>query len=167
MADNLDNLAAIHLAAWNGDSVALRRLLSEDGARLYAIDPWGQLPLGLIAQKGHLGAAECLREYDVDLDRKDERGSTALMWACCRSQLRMVERLLQWGADPTVQDMSGGNALMDATCGEGSEAAAVVALLLGDGRIDVNHRSDAGATALTQVRQPGSREKERYKGCLS
>ena len=77
-------------------------------------------------------------------DERDQSGKTALMYAAKGTNARVVEMLLDMGADVNAQDEQGETALIVAA---GKGHADIVKLLLDRGA-DVNARDDWGRTAL-------------------
>ncbi|KNE70251.1 hypothetical protein AMAG_14402 [Allomyces macrogynus ATCC 38327] len=76
---------------------------------------------------------------DIEVDGRDENGSTALMQAACFGYLQVVQRLIQAGADADLQDNNGWTALMWAT---NNNRTAVVEYLLARGAAtDMKSRS--------------------------
>jgi len=80
-------------------------LLREAGASLAPPIPE---PLLVVTVRGRRASAtEWLLRAGAPLDRTDERGWTALHYACSRSELELVETLLDAGADPGVGTLRG------------------------------------------------------------
>ncbi len=68
-------LTPLHVAAWTGNAVLVRRLLSE-GADVHATTQWGETPLHMTAYFGHLETSEALIEAGADLGREDRMKRT-------------------------------------------------------------------------------------------
>jgi ankyrin repeat protein len=63
------------------------------------------------ARLGKLAALGKAVEAGIDVNSKDEFGSTALQYAIAQKQIQAVELLLELGADVTIQDANGLTAL--------------------------------------------------------
>lgn len=94
---------------------------------------------------GHLKALELLLEAGADANSSNALGISVLMLASAGGLPGVVALLLEKGANPNVQDISGRTALMWAAAEGGTPA--VVSLLLGAGS-DINATDRAGQTAL-------------------
>ncbi|WP_409416689.1 ankyrin repeat domain-containing protein [Flavobacterium sp. PS2] len=79
-----------------------------------------------------------------DINRADERGSTALIIACYNDNFEAAELLLKKGANPNIQDKMGNTALMG-VCFKRLDK--MVQLLLSY-KTTINQRNYNGATAL-------------------
>ncbi len=95
------------------------------------------------ARAGDFARVRSLLSSTVEVDAKDEGGSTALMFAALRGDAGMVQALLAAGADPNLQDTNGETALV---LGAGHSVAIVRALL--SAGADPNLADDEGQTAL-------------------
>ncbi|QWF19876.1 ankyrin repeat domain-containing protein [Lysobacter capsici] len=97
------------------------------------------------ARAGDVGVLESLLARGVQVDARDERGSTALILAAYYGKSDAVQALLAAGASPNLGDSARGNtALMGALFKGEIESAR---RLLADPRTDVNARNAAGQTA--------------------
>ncbi|XP_064619368.1 ankyrin repeat family A protein 2-like [Lineus longissimus] len=81
---------------------------------------------------------------DSDIDKFDEKGFTALLWACANGQKAAVELLLQYGASTEARGNNGENALLLAGCYGHHE---ILRFLLERDMV-VNGCDDQGNTAL-------------------
>lgn len=88
--------AALAEAAYWGHSSEITRLLragaNPDGRSL----EW--IPLALAAQGGQRTAAQALISSGAEIDRRDQRGKTALVWAASLGHLGVVATLYRHGA---------------------------------------------------------------------
>jgi len=68
----------------------------------------GSRALHLAAESNHLGTAKLLlRSYPINIDIRDEYGSTPLLYAIKRGHESMAELLLEEGASVNIQDSNG------------------------------------------------------------
>ena len=82
--------SAIEFSASSGD---MAKLLIEYGANVNAVNPhYGTTPL-MYAARSNIPALIALLEKNVDLDKKDKAGRTALEWAKTASQTKAVKML--------------------------------------------------------------------------
>jgi ankyrin repeat protein len=94
-------------------------------------------------RKGDLAAARSLLANGADVNARDTKGATALMYAAIYGDLDCVKLLLEKGADPNASNDLGINALMWAAGDLGKVRA-----LIAHGA-NVNARSSFGYTALS------------------
>jgi ankyrin repeat protein len=139
-------VAAIHMAAEEGDVETVARMLNED-PRLLSSELHLHTQLTRAASRGHVGVVRLLLGRRTAIDQPDGTGRTALQIAATYGQEELVQFLLTNGADPSKRSFRGtSTALMYASlCGH----AGVVRLLLrsvGGRGLDV--RSDDGCTAV-------------------
>jgi hypothetical protein len=102
-APGISTAAAI-AAATAGNLAELRRQVN-GGAPLEPRDQDG--PLLVAAQHGRLDCLRFLLEHGAHANYANNKGSTALMWACHAGNLPMVELLFLHGADRTCKDDQG------------------------------------------------------------
>ena len=53
---------------------------------------------------------ELLLDFKADIDYQDKQGTTALMWACMRSNVAVAKLLLERGANKDLRDKDGDSA---------------------------------------------------------
>lgn len=109
-------------------------------------------------------AADLLLDRGAKINKGDAFGVTPLMRACCAGRANVVSLLLARGADPTEVSGASWTALIEAAYGAerpGSDHVAVIRMLLDDGRILVDDRTEAGATALAWACSHGHTERVR------
>lgn len=93
----------LHRAAAEGDLERARGLIRE-GAPLDAFDAIGYAPLHHAVRNGRFEMVRLLLDAGADLNARDAGagGITPLAVAAAHAAPRMVEFLLQFGADPQV-----------------------------------------------------------------
>ncbi|KAK6542442.1 hypothetical protein TWF694_006395 [Orbilia ellipsospora] len=99
---------------------------------------------------------DVLREGELDINAKDDKGQTALMWAARLKNRDIVKVLLEYGAEPNIQDNDGSSALhYGATDGE-------ITRLLVSSKADVKVVTKGGRTALHCAAESGCEEAAKY-----
>ncbi|KAK4195219.1 ankyrin repeat-containing domain protein [Triangularia verruculosa] len=118
---------ALSIAAGNGDTEALQRLLSK-GAGLEVADEDGRTPLSWAASSGHEQAVQLLLDMGARVDAADQRhGQTPLSWAASNGHEAVVGLLIGAGAEVDAADIFCGTPLSWAV--EGGHGATVKLLL--------------------------------------
>ncbi len=114
---------ALMVASAKGFSDTVKRLL-DSGADVNAADVYLWTPLHRAAYENRLSAVEALlRHEDVEVDFQDDHGATPLHHAAVMGHQKVVEKLLEAGADPLLQD-SYGRIASDYARGGGHETLA-------------------------------------------
>uniref|UniRef100_A0A804PTL3 Uncharacterized protein n=1 Tax=Zea mays TaxID=4577 RepID=A0A804PTL3_MAIZE len=92
-------------SARNGDAAEVRRLLEENPglARCAAVGSSLNSPLHLAAAKGHHEIAALLLENGAEVNARNLSGETALMQACRFGHWEVVQTLLVFGCNVSVQ----------------------------------------------------------------
>jgi ankyrin repeat protein len=119
-----DGLAALHVAAVNGDVEVIRVLVVELGADKDAKDAAGQAALHYAAATGHVEAIKALVQLGVNKDAKNANGET-LYIAAFNGHVEAIKALEQLGAQIDAQAADGQTPL-DVSIGEGHHQAAQV-----------------------------------------
>ncbi|KAN0066668.1 Ankyrin repeat-containing domain protein [Elaphomyces granulatus] len=94
-----------------------------------------------------------LERDDIDVNVRDDKGRTALSWACINGCLELVDLILKKdNVDPNVRDNTGCTPLTEACRSSarvfGIEPLEILKNLLERDDIDINLRDDKGRTAL-------------------
>ncbi|XP_028515034.1 serine/threonine-protein phosphatase 6 regulatory ankyrin repeat subunit A-like [Exaiptasia diaphana] len=131
----------------HGDLEQVHRLI-EGGASVNAVNKYDQTALTIVAQNRTSFTPEMaisLMSGEADVNMKDKKGNTALMYAICRLKVDTALAIIeQSNLDPNAVDYRGQTALMKAAF---SGMSKVVSPLLQCGA-DVNIQDKKGKTAL-------------------
>ena len=107
------------------DAVVNRAVSATLQDDLRAVDDEGATPLVVCAQYGHEDLVEALLERGADVDAAAHSGCTALVYACGASQAafseRLVEKLLDHGADPNIPELHHGSRALHYLAATGHE----------------------------------------------
>ncbi|XP_078315747.1 poly [ADP-ribose] polymerase tankyrase-like isoform X2 [Crassostrea virginica] len=106
----------VHYAAAYGWYFVLKMLVNEGGAKPNMANDWQLTPVGVAYLKGHMGLVDFLLKMPgVDINFKNDTGQTLISVACSsRIETGLSEQvtyILDKGADPTIVDVEGFNAL--------------------------------------------------------
>jgi uncharacterized protein len=144
-------MAAIWRAAWYGDMDEVERLLGHDPGLLDSKDEkFGETPLMVASQEGHVGMVRWLLDKGAAINERNSRGETAVLRSCRKGRTPVARLLLERGADPTIADSGGRTPLITTSCYGHVE---VVRLLLGDPSVKatINTCNQCGVTALWEA----------------
>lgn len=109
--DNYHQQTPLSWAAERGHLQSVRLLL-DHGADQKLADKNGRQPLSWAAQNGHEQVVSCLLgELEEDIDLQDNTGKTPLCYAALGGRGEVVGVLLSKGADHSVKDQDGRDAL--------------------------------------------------------
>ena len=139
------------LAVENGDAEATERLLAETGpgaASANAVGPDARPLVVAAAYKGHAKVLEKLHRANANLDARDAKGNTALIWAARMKQGTSVRLLLRWGADKDAANTRGNTALHYASAMGLLEC---VQLLIGWGAARTRNKEGKTADSLAEA----------------
>jgi len=82
----------------DGDTFAVRRLVSADASLVHATDECLKTPLHWAAEKNHYEIAEILLDAGADLEATTSWGATPFDWAATMGSARVADLLLARGA---------------------------------------------------------------------
>ena len=106
-APNTADETALMLAA-NTTDLKIADALIDNGA---SVNRKGWTPLHYAASKGHVAMMHVLIDNDAYIDAESPNGTTPLMMAAFYGTPNAVKLLLEEGADPTLRNQDGNNAL--------------------------------------------------------
>lgn len=125
---------ALHLCAF-ANNMGCARILIEHGVPIDSGDEDGATPLIYAARQSNLDLVRFLLEKGASVNARDNADRTALIWAVTKSSsTTIVNALLQHGADPTVTDRTGYDALARARLLGHKDAEKVLLAAQGKGR---------------------------------
>jgi len=136
-------------AAANNDQKALQ-LFVDAGMIPDTKDAEDETALMIAAQKGNIEAVDLLLKAKANVNAANSRGKTALSYAVEASQLSVVQKLLENGADTSL--MAGNTPLLTLAVRSGN--VEIIKLLLDKGA-DPN-KQQGGSSALVEAVQEGS-----------
>ena len=117
---------ALTLAAVKGHVAAVRQLLASGAApNLTDIYGWTALMRAVYEEREEVVQA-LLEQPDIDLDRKNDQGATALHLAAVKGNERLARALLSAGASPLMQDREGRTPAMLAVVAGHAQLAALL-----------------------------------------
>ena len=111
-----------------------------------------------LVEAGNLEIVKYLLEKGGNINDKDDKGRTALIYASMSVDLETVKYLIEKGADVNAKDNNGSTALMDASSGGCLE---IIKYLIEKGA-DVNAKDNNGSTALIYASRKGHLETVEY-----
>ena len=145
------------------DAVVNRAVSATLQDDLRAVDDEGATPLVVCAQYGHEDLVEALLERGADVDAAAHSGCTALVYACGASQAsfseRLVEKLLDHGADPNIPELHHGSRALHYLAATGHERLCRELVMRGadaaakdyGGWAPADYAADAGHGACAEV----------------
>ncbi len=141
---NAQGQTPLHLASLYGNPESINLLLA-GGAKIDIRDADGNTPLHIAVLYRHPENLDEILKFNPDIDAINTEGCTPLHLAVRRpDNAKAVELLLQQGADLSITDPTGRNALLVSVSSHQKE---YVELLVSKG-IDINSRDNDGNTAL-------------------
>lgn len=146
-AADVDGWTTLHIAALNGDTDAVRRLLSVPTIDVNAKNRWKSTPMMMAASGGNSDIVELLLNHPkthVDL-QAEYYGRTALIEAALKGHLHVVKLLLAHGANVNATDKTDRNSALVEAIKHGHVNVAIY--LLRSGLVDFS-RQDHRLQAL-------------------
>ena len=144
-----DIWTALHLASfWNHPKTCVALLDSGMGIH-HKTGDYGQSPLHIASETGHLAVIDVLIEYGANINATDNSGSTPLHEALNADTLKL---LLKYGADPNVQEQNRGNTKLMWCC-IAKDMASITALI--ENGANPNVTSVHNATAILLASEIG------------
>ncbi|KAF5982635.1 Pfs NACHT ankyrin domain-containing protein [Fusarium coicis] len=142
----------LHTAAEAASPEAVGILL-QSGAHIFALTNDKRTALQVVTSYGSdvIETIKILLGNGLDVNDRDERGSSALHNACSQSSVKVAALLLVKGADVNVKDNKGITPLHLAICPYVTRATFDLVSLLVDHGCDVNTQDKKGFTALHHV----------------
>ena len=150
LTDN-SNSNSLHYLCTRPAQMYMMELLLDNNIDVNAVDDYNQNPLIASSLHGHFSKVKLLLNHEntrsiIDTNIKDSNGHSALMFACTRNFLDIVELLLSnYGIDIEIQSNTGNTALF-ICCDKGH--LELVELLYEVGA-DTDYRNGNGDTPLT------------------
>ncbi|CAI5526990.1 unnamed protein product [Closterium sp. Naga37s-1] len=145
---------ALHFAASKGHVDACRYMVEEIGVPVDVKDDEGETPLMLAARDDHSDAATWLVQHGASVATSAEKsGAQAIHHAAGHGSVKILELLLDNGADPNAQSDAGPPLLW--ACGHGKVAAAGVLLTRG---ANPDTPTEDGVTSLLTATAAGETE---------
>ncbi len=111
----------LNAVAFNNLAQAEKALQSGADASLAWMPGWKNLPIIVSALDGNLGMVELLVDYNADVNAKNKRDTTVLMFAAKHNHEEIVKFLLEKNADINKKDSDGKIALRYAFEAENAE----------------------------------------------
>ena len=157
--DELCNKSSRSIGDGNTECI---KLLINAGADVYAIHDYGCTTLSLAVESECSAAVEVLmKEGNTNVNKRYENGATMLMYAVGNGQMKLLDFLLDKGADINASNNSGSTALMWAAR-QGYDECVQKLIVTG---ADVNKARNRGATALVETTFASANERRKYLMC--
>lgn len=144
--DNTSN-TLLMVAVTKRNNADVINFLMDSGANATFKNSQMDTPLLIACKRGYIENVEALinAENDISLDERDESSNTPLMIAAIQNNAKIVDVLLNAGANADIGNFSGATALMLA-CKGGHSASVTILLKKARGSLDI--QDNEGKTAL-------------------
>ena len=115
----------IHVLAWNNEVIGVK-LHIYAGTDIDQADEFGNIPLLLAVEKGHIGVLELLIKHEANLEVSDPDGFTPLIMSAELNHPELLQLLLDAGADIAAEDKAERTALDWAIIMQSAEAETIL-----------------------------------------
>jgi len=115
----------IHVLAWNNEVIGVK-LHIYAGTDIDQADEFGNIPLLLAVEKGHIGVLELLIKHEANLEVSDPDGFTPLIMSAELNHPELLQLLLDGGADIAAEDKAERTALDWAIIMQSAEAETIL-----------------------------------------
>ncbi|MDP6795652.1 MAG: ankyrin repeat domain-containing protein [Verrucomicrobiota bacterium] len=116
---------SLHALAWSNDVLGVK-LHIYAGTDIDMMDEFGNIPLLLAVEQGHIGVAELLIQHEASLEVGDEHGFTPLIMSAELNHPELLLILLDAGADIEAEDKAERTALDWAIIMQSTEAEEIL-----------------------------------------
>merc|ERR1711924_176643 len=135
-------------------------ILLEAGAIVHDADTSGATALHFAAGRGSAALIKSLLGFSADVDVKDERKETPLMWS---RGIQVMELLVEARADVNARNVSGRTALMLASSNGDEDSIGFLGKLPG---LDLDARDSSGCSAYAAAVTAGHHDAAELLKCL-
>ena len=115
----------IHVLAWNNEVIGVK-LHIYAGTDIDQADEFGNIPLLLAVENGHIGVLELLIKHEANLEVSDPDGFTPLIMSAELNHPELLQLLLDGGADIAAEDKAERTALDWAIIMQSAEAETIL-----------------------------------------
>ena len=115
----------IHVLAWNNEVIGVK-LHIYAGTDIDQEDEFGNIPLLLAVENGHIGVLELLIKHEANLEVSDPDGFTPLIMSAELNHPELLQLLLDGGADIAAEDKAERTALDWAIIMQSAEAETIL-----------------------------------------
>ena len=116
---------SIYFFAWNNEVIGVK-LHIYAGTDIDQADEFGNIPLLLAVEQGHIGVAELLIQHEANLEVGDQHGFTPLIMSAELNHPELLQILLDAGADIEAEDKAERTALDWAIIMQSAEAEEIL-----------------------------------------
>ena len=116
---------SIYFLAWNNEVIGVK-LHIYAGTDIDQADEFGNIPLLLAVEQGHIGVAELLIQHEANLEVGDQHGFTPLIMSAELNHPELLQILLDAGADIEAEDKAERTALDWAIIMQSAEAEEIL-----------------------------------------
>ncbi len=134
-------------AAEQGDTSTVLQLLAA-GAEINSRDAQGRTPVMAATHGNQVETVQALIDAGADIDIQDNRQDNPFLYAGAEGLLAILQLTIDAGANPKLTNRFGGTALIPAA---ERGPVAVVAELLNQTDVDIDHINNLGWTALLEA----------------